>query len=143
MMWNLLVSALLVGATLVLFDGDPMYPDGLACWRLAESEAVSDMGLGAALIMQMANASPSPRSACDLSSLRGIGSTGSPLPVAGYEWIYRSIGPEVLLSRGAGGPTSVPASWAARPSCPSMPARCRASSWDAGSSRSIPSANRS
>jgi acetoacetyl-CoA synthetase len=103
MMWNLLVSALLVGATLVLFDGDPMYPDGLACWRLAESEAVSDMGLGAALIMQMANASLSPRSACDLSSLRGIGSTGSPLPVAGYEWIYRSIGPEVLLSSGSGG----------------------------------------
>jgi acetoacetyl-CoA synthetase len=103
MMWNVLVSALLVGATLVLFDGDPMYPDGLACWRLAESEAVSDMGLGAALIMQMANASISPGSACDLSSLRGIGSTGSPLPVAGYEWIYRSIGPEVLLSSGSGG----------------------------------------
>jgi acetoacetyl-CoA synthetase len=103
MMWNLLVSALLVGATLVLFDGDPMYPDGLACWRLAESEAVTDMGLGAALIMQMANASLSPGTACDLSTLRGVGSTGSPLPIAGYEWIYRSVGPEVLLSSGSGG----------------------------------------
>jgi acetoacetyl-CoA synthetase len=54
-------------------------------------------------MMQMAKASLSPGSACDLSSLRGIGSTGSALPVAGYEWIYRSIGPEVLLSSGSGG----------------------------------------
>jgi acetoacetyl-CoA synthetase len=103
MMWNLLVSALLVGASLVLFDGDPMVPDGMEGWRIAESERVTDVGFGAALIMQYEKLGLSPGSELDLSRLRGVGSTGSPLPIAGYEWVYNSVGSDLLLSSGSGG----------------------------------------
>ena len=83
-MWNLLTAAHLLGAASVLFDGDLAHPDLMNLWRLAEEEQVTYFGVGAGFLLGCRRAELRP-SELGLTALRGAGSTGSPLPVEGYE----------------------------------------------------------
>jgi acetoacetyl-CoA synthetase len=101
MMWNALVSGLLVGATIVMVDGDPAYPDLGWQWRLAEETGATLMGASPGFVMACRAAG------LDLSPLdlriRVVGSAGAPLPPEGYAWIGEQLGPEVQLNVGSGG----------------------------------------
>lgn len=103
MVWNSCVSVLLLGASLVLIDGDPNFPDLRAQWRLAERVRPSLMGASAGLIMMCREQGIEPAREFDLSSIRQIGSVGSPLPPEGHEWIREQFGPDVLINVGSGG----------------------------------------
>ncbi len=103
MMWNLLVSGLLVGATVVLFDGDPGHPDQLALWRLAEETGITYFGVSAPFLMSCKKVGLRPASSCDLRRLTAVGSTGAPLPAEGFRWVYEAVGGHVLLASVSGG----------------------------------------
>jgi acetoacetyl-CoA synthetase len=103
MMWNALVSTLLLRASIVMLDGDPAYPDLAAQWRLVERTRATMLGLGPAFVLACRKAGIEPGREHDLSSLRSIAAAGSPLPVEGFEWIYRQVDPDVLLNVGSGG----------------------------------------
>jgi acetoacetyl-CoA synthetase len=103
MMWNWLVSSLGAGATVVLFDGSPFYPDALALWRMAEEEGVSIFGTGARYLEALYHQGFKPREEADLSALRTVLSTGSPLCKEGFDYVYRDIHPDVQLSSISGG----------------------------------------
>ncbi|PMS17229.1 acetoacetate--CoA ligase [Trinickia dabaoshanensis] len=92
-MWNCQVAGLLVGATLCLYDGNPSYPDFSALWRFVGEEKVTFFGAGAAYFQGCLKSGVEPREAADLSALRVIGSTGSPLPPEAYRWILDHVGP--------------------------------------------------
>lgn len=103
MMWNWQVSALGVGATLVLYDGAPLAPDLGILWKMAEAERVTVFGTSAKYLAVLEKEGVRPGSIVDLSSLRTILSTGSPLAVHSYEFVYRDISPSVCLSSISGG----------------------------------------
>jgi acetoacetyl-CoA synthetase len=103
MMWNYLVSGLLVGATVILFDGDPAAPDLGALWRLASEAEVTYFGVSAPFIMACRKAGLTPGSTSDLTRLRGVGSTGAPLPVEGFRWVYDVVSPSASLGSLSGG----------------------------------------
>ena len=103
MMWNLLISGLLVGATIVLYDGSSGYPDLGALWRLAEAEGVTYFGTSAPFIQSCRKAGLHPGVDSDLTSLRAIGSTGAPLSVDGFRWIAEEVGPDVQICSVSGG----------------------------------------
>ncbi|ACY99543.1 acetoacetate--CoA ligase [Thermomonospora curvata] len=100
MMWNYLIGGLLVGATVVLYDGAPK---GDELWRLSAELGVTYLGVGAPYIMASRKAGLRPGAEYDLSRLRGIGSTGSPLPPEGFEWVYAAVGSDLLLGSFSGG----------------------------------------
>ena len=87
MMWNYLVSGLLVGSAVVLFDGDPAYPDLSALWQLDSELEVTYFGTSAPYIHACRRAGLEPGRSFDLSRLRGVGSTGAPLLPEGFEWV--------------------------------------------------------
>jgi acetoacetyl-CoA synthetase len=99
MMWNLLVSGLAVGSTIVLFDGNPA-GDGL--WQLAAREKITSFGISAPFVQACMKAEVRP-STLDLSAVRSVGSTGAPLPPEGFSWIYDEVGRDVMLSSLSGG----------------------------------------
>jgi acetoacetyl-CoA synthetase len=103
MMWNYTVAGLLTGATIVLFDGNPAHPDAMELWRLAAEERVTYFGVSAGFLMSGRRLGLQPGRDLDLSSVRTISSTGSPLPVEGYEWVYDAVKPDVQLVSGSGG----------------------------------------
>jgi acetoacetyl-CoA synthetase len=103
MMWNYLVSGLLVGSTIVLYDGSPAEPDLQRLWRLAEEARVTLFGASAPFLMACRKAGLRPGEALDLSALRGIGSTGAPLPADGFRWVYEAVGGGVHLQSVSGG----------------------------------------
>jgi acetoacetyl-CoA synthetase len=103
MMWNYLVSGLLVGATTVLYDGSPAHPDLGALWRLAAEERVGYFGTSAPFIQSCGKAGLRPGLDCDLTALRAIGSTGAPLPAEGFRWIASEIGAQVQICSVSGG----------------------------------------
>jgi acetoacetyl-CoA synthetase len=103
MMWNALVSTLLVRASIVLIDGNPGYPDLTFQWRLAEETRPTMFGVGPAFVLACRKEGLEPGRRFDLSSIRAIGAAGSPLPVEGFEWIYDQLGPDVFLNLGSGG----------------------------------------
>ena len=103
MMWNFLMSGLLVRATIVLYDGDPAHPDLMALWRLAADARITYFGTSAPFIHACMRAGVRPGPEVDLSCIRGIGSTGSPLSAEGYEWVYGSVGSDLLLNSFSGG----------------------------------------
>ncbi len=103
MMWNWLVSALAGGSTLVLFDGNPGYPDLTAAWRMAAELGVTAFGTSAAFIEACMKADVVPQKATDLSRLRVLLSTGSPLSPAGFRWVHERVGADVRLSSISGG----------------------------------------
>ncbi len=103
MMWNFLVGCLLSDAAIVLYDGSPGHPDLGVLWRLAERTRMSCMGLSAGLIAACAKAGLRPARDCDLSELRAIGSTGSPLSPEGFRWVHDRVGAEKWLFSTSGG----------------------------------------
>jgi acetoacetyl-CoA synthetase len=102
-MWNLWVSSLGAGCTALQFDGSPAHPDLRTLWRFAESERATFFGVSAAFLSMCAKAGLRPREEIDLSSLRTVGSTGSPLPEESYRWVYQHVHPDVLLASISGG----------------------------------------
>lgn len=102
-MWNIQVSALLLGAAIVLFDGDPAFPAADALWRIVEQAQVTVFGAGAAFLMGCRKSGMQPRELFDLSRLRAMTSTGSPLPPEGFRWVYDAVGSDIYLQSTSGG----------------------------------------
>ena len=102
MMWNALASTLLLRASVVMIEGNPAWPDLGFQWRLAEETKPTMLGLSPAFVLACRKEGIRP-SALDLTSIRSIGAAGSPLPVEGYEWLYRELGPDVFVNLGSGG----------------------------------------
>ncbi|HEY2948138.1 MAG TPA: acetoacetate--CoA ligase [Micromonosporaceae bacterium] len=103
MMWNFLVSAPAVGASIVLFDGDPGHPDLGALWLLAAEAGMTYFGTSAPFLLACRKAGILPRAVADLSALRGVGSTGAPLPPEGFRWVYAAVGDRPQLQSLSGG----------------------------------------
>ena len=103
MMWHALVAALLVRSSIVMLDGDPVWPDPGWQWRLAEETRPTFMGVSPAFLMACRKAGLEPGRHNDLSSIRVFGTAGSPLPAEGYRYVYEQLGPDVLLINGSGG----------------------------------------
>ena len=103
MMWNYLAGGLLAGAAIVAYDGSATHPGTDALWRLAADTGVTYFGTGAPYLMACAKAGLSPGRELDLAALRGIGSTGSPLPPEGFRWVYERVGTGLQLGSFSGG----------------------------------------
>ncbi|GHH68552.1 acetoacetyl-CoA synthetase [Streptosporangium violaceochromogenes] len=99
MMWNYLIGGLLVGSTVLLYDGAATYPETGALWRLAAEEGVTYFGTGAPYLIASMKANLRPRG---LDALRGLGSTGSPLPPEGFAWVHDAL-PKAQLGSFSGG----------------------------------------
>jgi acetoacetyl-CoA synthetase len=120
MMWNMVVSALGLGCTLVLFDGSPALPNLSALWKLAELEQISYFGTSAPFLIACRKAGLVPKQVANLSALRSIGTTGAPLPSDGFKWVYQEIASDLLLGSVSGG-TDVCTAFVL--SCPLLPVR--------------------
>lgn len=103
MMWNYLVSAPMVGATMVLFDGNPTHPDLSAQWSLVEECGITNFGTSAPYLLACRKRGIRPSEVADLSHLKGIGSTGSPLPPEGFDYVYDAVSSTVMLTSLSGG----------------------------------------
>jgi acetoacetyl-CoA synthetase len=103
MMWNYLISGLLVGSTVVMYDGSPAHPDLSTLWRLAERHRVTYFGTSAPYIQSCLKAHLTPARSHDLSALRALGSTGAPLSPEGFRWIADEIGAGVQICSVSGG----------------------------------------
>jgi len=103
MMWNWLVSGLACEATLLLYDGSPFYPDGNILFDFISQERATLFGTSAKYIDALGNSGLDPKSTHDLSALRLVTSTGSPLAPEGFDYIYRHVKSDVCLSSIAGG----------------------------------------
>lgn len=103
MMWNWLVSSLAVGARILLFDGSPFYPGPEALWKLAEDEGVSIFGTSAKYLAAVEKSGLKPGETFNLTRLKAILSTGSPLSVESFEYVYRDIKSDLCLSSISGG----------------------------------------
>ncbi|WP_371780540.1 acetoacetate--CoA ligase [Streptosporangium subroseum] len=99
MMWNYLIGGLLVGSTVLLYDGSATYPETGALWRLSAEEGVTYFGTGAPYVIASMKADLAPEG---LDRLRGLGSTGSPLPPEGFAWVHEAL-PDVQLGSFSGG----------------------------------------
>ena len=128
MMWNFLVGCLLSDAAIVLYDGSPGHPDLGVLWELAERTGMTCMGVSAGLLASSEKAGIEPGRDRDLSALRAIGSTGSPLAPESFKWVYEHVAQDVWLFSTSGG-TDVCTAFVA--GCPLLPVyegelQCRA-----------------
>ncbi len=103
MMWNFLAGGLLAGCTILLFDGSPGWPDLNRLWDFAARTGMTYFGASAAFISACMKSGIAPGQTFDLSKLIGLGSTGSPLTVDGFEWVYRAVKPDIWLASMSGG----------------------------------------
>jgi len=103
MMWNWLMSSLAVGATIVLYDGNPNYPDWGAMWKLAQDEKVTIFGCSASYLNYLRSVGAKPGKNYDLVSLREISQTGSTLSREGFEWVYQEIKRDLHFNSISGG----------------------------------------
>jgi acetoacetyl-CoA synthetase len=103
MMWNIVVGGLLVGATIMLYDGNPAYPDLGVLWRFAADTRMTFFGTSAGYLTSCMKAGLEPGKTCDLGALKAIGSTGSPLPPEGFQWVYEKVKKDLWLSSASGG----------------------------------------
>jgi acetoacetyl-CoA synthetase len=103
MMWNFLASGLLLGSTVLLWDGSPAQPDLLALWRFAAATGMTYLGTSAAYVLACQKAGVEPGRDTDLAALHTIGSTGSPLSPEGFAWLYRHVKDDVLVGSVSGG----------------------------------------
>jgi acetoacetyl-CoA synthetase len=103
MMWNFLVSGLLTRAAIVLYDGNPGHPDMGVLWDLAERAKITMFGTSASYIAACMKAGIEPGAGRDLSRLKAVGSTGSPLSPEGFDWIYEQLGADTWLFSTSGG----------------------------------------
>lgn len=117
-MWNAQVAGLLLGTTIALYDGNPAWPDAGVLWRFVDDARVTVFGAGAAFFTNCMKAGVEPSRIADVSRLRGLGSTGSPLPVEAYDWIYRHVRSDIWLAPMSGG-TDFAGSFVA--GCPLLP----------------------
>jgi acetoacetyl-CoA synthetase len=101
--WNLLVGALLTGASIVLYDGNPAWPDNRAIWKLLDADGVTHFGCGAAFLISCMKDGLRPKRFVALEKLRSINSTGSPLPAEAYRWVYDAIKSDLWLASISGG----------------------------------------
>jgi acetoacetyl-CoA synthetase len=101
--WNLQLGALLTGASIVLYDGNPAWPDGQALWRFMDEHRVTSFGCGAAFLINAMKDGLRPRDVAPMNSLRAIYSTGSPLPIDAYRWVYDAVKPDLWLASISGG----------------------------------------
>jgi acetoacetyl-CoA synthetase len=103
MMWNWLISSLGAGATIVLYDGNPNYPDAEAMWKMAQDEKITIFGLSASYVNYLRSEGIQPGKKYNLSSLQGMSQTGSPLSAEGFEYVYREIKQDLHFNSIAGG----------------------------------------
>lgn len=103
MMWNFLQASLLAGATPVLFDGSPGFPDLNTLWQLTEELPIHHFGTSAPYLVACMKKGLAPGADFDLSQLRSIGSTGAPLPPEAFEWVYEHVSENVWLCSMSGG----------------------------------------
>lgn len=103
MMWNWLASGLMTGATLVLFDGNPMYPRADVLWQLADKLGITHFGTSAKYLSACRKQDLKPGKTFDLSALTTVFSTGSPLAPEDYDWVYSAIKPDLMLQSISGG----------------------------------------
>lgn len=103
MMWNWLVGILQTGATILLYDGSPIYPTKDALWKLAENEKISIFGTSPKYLSIIEKSGYNPKVDCNLSSLKTILSTGSPLSDENFNWVYSNVNEDILLSSISGG----------------------------------------
>ncbi|MFQ6064651.1 MAG: acetoacetate--CoA ligase, partial [Candidatus Bathyarchaeia archaeon] len=103
MMWNWLLSSLAVGATILLYDGNPNYPDPGAMWKLIQDEKITIFGCSATYINYLRSQGIKPGKDYDLSSLREISQTGSPLSAEGFEYVYQEIKKDLHFNSISGG----------------------------------------
>jgi acetoacetyl-CoA synthetase len=118
MMWNWLASGLATGATVVLFEGNPFHPEASALWKMAAEERITIFGTSAKYIAAMEKAGLVPARDFDLSALKAILSTGSPLLPDSFDYVYRSVKSDVQLSSISGG-TDIVSCFAL--GCPTLP----------------------
>ncbi len=103
MMWNFLIGCLLSDAAIVLYDGSPAHPDLGVLWKLAEQTRMTCMGVSAGLLASSERGGVEPGRDYDLSALRAIGSTGSPLAPESFHWVYKHVGSDIWLFSTSGG----------------------------------------
>ncbi|MER5431486.1 acetoacetate--CoA ligase [Streptomyces sp. NPDC002588] len=103
MMWNFLVSGLLTGTTIVLYDGSPGHPDTGAQWRVAERTGATLYGTSAAYVMACRKAEVHPARDFDLSKIRCVATTGSPLPPDGFRWLHDEVRDDLWIASVSGG----------------------------------------
>ena len=101
--WNLLVHTLLSGCTIVQYDGNPGYPNMETLWRFAADTQTDVFGASAAYLAQCLKSGVKPRECGDISRIRTVASSGSPLPVEGYQWVYDNVNSDLLLASISGG----------------------------------------
>jgi acetoacetyl-CoA synthetase len=120
MMWNYLVGGLLVGSTISLYEGNPTYPNHDALFRYAAEDRITFFGTSAPFIVACEKQGISPGAHHDFSALRAVGSTGAPLPVSGFAWVYQHVKRDLLLASISGG-TDICSAFLL--SCPLLPVR--------------------
>jgi acetoacetyl-CoA synthetase len=103
MMWNWLMSCLAAGATLVLYDGNPLYPEWDTMWRLVQEEKITVLGCSASYLNHLRGIGARPSKDYNLTSLREISQTGSPLSTEGFEWVYKEVKADLHLNSISGG----------------------------------------
>jgi acetoacetyl-CoA synthetase len=103
MMWNYLVGGLLVGATIILYEGHPSYPDPDALFRYAATDGVTSFGTSPAYLLALEKRGLSPGRTHDLSALRALGATGAPLPASAFHWVYEHVKRDLWLASVSGG----------------------------------------
>ncbi|MEZ5727091.1 MAG: acetoacetate--CoA ligase [Burkholderiaceae bacterium] len=116
--WNLLMGGLLTGATIVLYDGNPAWPDGEALWRFVDAQGVTLLGCGAAYLINCKKDGQRPRDQAAFERLRSINVTGSPLPIDAYHWVYDAVKPDLWLASISGGTDIASGFVACAPSLP-------------------------
>jgi acetoacetyl-CoA synthetase len=121
MMWNVVMGSLLTGGTAVLYDGNPAYPTLDALWEFAEQSKMNVFGTSAAYLTACQKAGLRPVSDHQLDHLTAIGSTGSPLPPEGFQWVYENVGKDIWLVSTSGG-TDVCSGFLG--GCPLLPVYC-------------------
>ena len=118
MMWNWMAPNLALGATIVVYDGNPFYPDPYAVWKLIDEEKITIFGCSASYINALRSENVEPKTSCNLSTLREITQTGSPLSAEGFEWVYDAIKKDLHFNSISGG-TDINGCFAA--GCPILP----------------------
>jgi acetoacetyl-CoA synthetase len=101
--WNLQLGALLTGASIVLYDGNPAWPDNTALWRFIDEQRVTLFGCGAAYLIKCMKDGLRPRDLVAMQSLRAINATGSPLAIDAYQWVYDAVKSDLWLASISGG----------------------------------------
>jgi acetoacetyl-CoA synthetase len=103
MMWNFLIGGLLLGSPIIIYNGSPGYPSMEALWELAEASGMTYFGTSAAYISACIKAGIRPNERYDLNRIKAVGSTGSPLSLAGFRWIYENVNRDLALESFSGG----------------------------------------